>query len=425
MKIFSSQTKASEDHIFTIFTVSYTNTIKCDTVNIVKKTIICTNIAQSVMATKKNNVAPIPKKPATSIAKTPATLRGKEQHPSQPKTVNKKETSVVNDELSTDHRYTEIQQLRDEYDKLSQIHENLHKDYQAVIALNTTLSTLVADLNKVIEVKSSQQVPRVSQPKHDTTQLEELVELRGKAEKLEKEKIKLESDLNSLKESKKKIEKDLEKLKDNERKIFATLEMDVNKTTTDEAIRKLLELMKSKTDTDTKNKPLYDEMSKIKHESKVLQEQNKILEREKNRFEFDIRNKDLMIKRLKHLCDIKPTIYQANSLVNESKELLKMAIIRSKNNGLPALLNDHSYPADNDDEEASNYKLCVTCHTVSTCEPEERKCRQHYKPFRKKWLCCENESHKSPGCITIPHCYIIKSNTSILLTDGLQFFLYE
>ena len=196
-----------------------------------------------------------------------------------------------------------IQQWKEDYDKLFKSHEILQNECQTLVELNVDYTRIIAEFQAVIERNNN--FGASLQSIHNAFKLEENVELKAKINKFEtfESELKiLESDYKSLKEKMKKIEndrekliernnnfdntvlplnledvvinlrkkieklenelklkesysvsskenmtkieKDLEQLRAGEQRIFVTLEMDINKATTDEVIMKLNELMK-------------------------------------------------------------------------------------------------------------------------------------------------------------------------------------
>ena len=334
--------------------------------------------------------------------------------------------SAVNTITVETPRDSVIQQWREDYDRLVKTYQSLQQEYQIVVELNVDYTRIIAALQATIERNISIDAIPLSQ-NNNASNVEEVVQLQEKINELEKELKNLDFNFNSLKEKMKQVEKDREKLLADEQKIFVTLEMDINKATTDEAIMKLNELMKTKREKDAKEKPLHEKLNKIVDEMKNVKEKNDMFEREKSRLEFEIRQKNVTIKRLLSQKAVYPTIARANNVLTEAKELMRIATIRARGNGLPALLPEH--PDFVGDSKSDSKKYCLFCRSECNSDPSENKCRLHYKAYRdKKWTCCENngkDSHKSAGCITIPHCYVIKSAKALLLTDGQQFLLYE
>ena len=312
-----------------------------------------------------------------------------------------------------------VRQWQEDYDKLLQSYKNLQGEYETVVELNVSYAKIICELQSIIDRNRASGPP--SQPSPQELHLQEQV-TRPKTpdiDRLEKEKNHLEHECNELKEKIKELKKELEKLRANEQRIFVTLKMDAKSTPIDEAIMKLKELMESKNNKDLKATADLEELNKIK----AILNKKQTVEREKSRLEFDIRQKNLVIRRLQCQRDVNPAMAQAKNVLNEAKELLRIATIRARGNDLPALLPDH---CDLVDEPKVGNMYCLFCRSECTCEPTKHKFRQHYKAYRNgKWLCCGNESHTSAGCMVIPHCYVIKSVKSTILTDGQQFLLYE
>ena len=370
------------------------------------------------MAAAKKNKPTINQRQPAKNNKNSSTPRAQQAQLVQP------QSPVVNyTETIGTPRDIVIQQWKEDYDKLCKSHESLQNEYQTVVELNVDYTRIIAELQAVIERNNNFGASLQSNHRPNAFKFEENVELKAKIDKLESELKILESEYKSLKENMEKIKNDREKLIADEQKIFATLEMDTKKATIDEAVKRLNDLMKSKKEKDSSEKPLYEQINKIKEDKKIVLEKVEMYEREKKRLEFDIRQKNTMVKRLLTLKAVNPAIAHAKNVLNEAKELLRIATIRARGNDLPALLPDHPDLAG---DLKTNNMYCMFCRSECVCEPSKHKCLQHYRAYRNgKWLCCGNEAHISAGCVAIPHCYVIKSVKAMLLTDSQQFLLYE
>ena len=136
-----------------------------------------------------------------------------------------------------------------------------------------------------------------------------------------------------------------------------------------------------------------------------------------------MRQQDLAIKKLNRMRVATEALKKAENTLQSGSDKIAAQLLR-----LPAL--DHNGRAlENAPNRtgASGHRAIMQQYCVF-CRQEFQplkglSCRVHFRPIRRgKWSCCEDECHRSAGCIQLPHFYIeITVDRKIFITDGARY----
>jgi hypothetical protein len=162
------------------------------------------------------------------------------------------------------------------------------------------------------------------------------------------------------------------------------------------------------------------ELNKVTTKRYELEVTVKTLTRQKEHVEFELRNKDMTMKKMMRTRVYANTMQRTKDLLDNatggSTRITTLPRIQSRSSSESLSLTPTG------SARQGHRKYCVFCR--ADYDPVKvQKCRIHYRPIRSgKWTCCKDESHRSAGCLQIPHFYIeVAANNKVLLTDGISY----
>ena len=302
-----------------------------------------------------------------------------------------------------------IKRKDEEYGKLRKILDDTQKDLQGVLDLNTQYLGIISQLN---------QLQGIGPPVHVNEKSTEIVELEGKldesrarVEHLRRELINKDDELH-LKE------RELDKAQKKERKYKEMLGLndDADDVTVHSTIRRLME----------EGKMHRDELMKISKDLKQSMVQRAKLEdvvtsltRDKEKIEFHMRQQDLAIKKMNRIRSSQDAIKKAETSIATANEKMSAQLLK-----LPAIERAGSQLglASTNKVRGSTQQYCMFCRQ-EFAPLKGLTCRVHFRPIRRgKWSCCEDECHRSAGCMQVPHFYIeVTVDRKIFITDGARY----
>ena len=296
-----------------------------------------------------------------------------------------------------------VRRWEEDYQKLAKDFENLQQEYEQVLELNSDYVEIISKLNLFRTDRDNGAAAR------QTEKLDEIIDLESRVDEYKQQVADLQISLRSVADELTIKNKELEKIREDERRLRRKLKLPDNAT--DEDINKAISDLMNKSSSNAEIVRMQKDLQKLTNDKQKLEETVGYLIREKQRTEFSVRQKDLQIKRLCRMNTAKPALYKAQTILAQSQEYRLPSIV-----GLNSPQSSTPHPLG-----LSNNLIhyCVFCR----CEYQQRsKCRIHIKAYRDgNWTCCGEESHRSPGCLKIPHFFIQKSDEQILLTDGGQY----
>lgn len=144
------------------------------------------------------------------------------------------------------------------------------------------------------------------------------------------------------------------------------------------------------------------------------------LTREKDKVEFHMRQQELTLKKMKRMKVASHTIQAAEATLAAHPGIAGTATpIR-----LPSIDRPGSQISLQNISKSPKplHQYCMFCR--QEYQPLKNKgCRAHFRPIRAgKWTCCNDDCHRSVGCMQIPHFYVeITVDKKIFLTDGARY----
>lgn len=295
--------------------------------------------------------------------------------------------------------------------KLRKILDDTQKDLQGVLDLNSQYLNIISQLNQLQAIGSPIAINH-DEKSSDVMELEcKLDESRARVEKLRRDLINKDDELHITTREFEKAQRKEKKFKE-----MVGLDEEADDATVQSTLRRLMQ----------EGKMHRDELLKISKDLRLSMVQRAKLEdtvtsltREKEKIEFHMRQQDLAIKKMNRMRVGSEAVRKAeNNITNQNEKiaakLLKLPSIERAGSALGLSSTNRS--------RGPNQQYCMFCR--QEFQPlKGLTCRVHFRPIRRgKWSCCEDECHRSAGCMQVPHFYIeVTVDRKIFITDGARY----
>ena len=305
-----------------------------------------------------------------------------------------------------------IRRKDEEYYKLRKVLEDTQVDLQSVLDLNSQYLGIIGHYNQMQRV--SVQTPKMMDKNDVMLELEQ---------KLEDAETKIGELTNELSDISKELDSKQHKVDRLERKEQRYKEMlgisdDSDEKETELQIQQLIEAGEMAV---YEIENIKKDLSKTKKEKKELQEKIDALTREKDKVEFHMRQQEMTMRKMKRQKMASHVIKEATDLLpNMSPEQshianqFKLPSIDRPGSQLALMSNMTS---------RGSHMYCMFCRQEFAPMKSQVTCRIHFRPIRNgKWTCCKDDSHRSAGCLQVPHFYVeITVDKKVFLTDGQRY----
>lgn len=309
------------------------------------------------------------------------------------------------------HQKDDIIKKKDrEYTKLRTIVEETQNEMQGLLDLNSQYLTIISQLNQMQLNAAS--TPRIQ------GQSEEVAELQNRLEESEAKIAQLEVDLDDVSADLADREDELNKVLKREFKYKEILGIDPDDE--EEVMeRRIREIVRDGSMNRKEVDKIINELKRTKQTKAVLEDKVHSLIKEKDKVEFHLRQQDLTIKKINRMKSAKETLQQSQYVLR-AHGATGFDSIQMK---LPAIERPGSQLSlASSKANKSGQQYCMFCR--SEFQPlKSQSCRSHFRPLRHgKWTCCRDESHRSAGCLQLPHLYIeITVDKKLFITDGARY----
>ena len=302
-----------------------------------------------------------------------------------------------------------IKRKDEEYNKLRKVLEDTQNDLQSVLDLNAQYLGIISHYNQL--QRTSVQTPRMMDKSDAMLELEQkLDEAHMKIDELTSELTEISTELDEKQDEVDKLRRREERYKE-----LLGISEETDENAIEHQIQKLME----------DGEMAYQELEKIKKElyrtreaKVIIEDKISTLNREKDKIEFHLRQQEMTLKKMKRQRGANQVIHEATEMLpgyeDNSRIDLRLPAISRAGSQLALSARGGS---------KGSHMYCMFCRQEFFPLKSQVTCRVHYRPIRGgKWTCCKDDSHRSAGCIQVPHFYIeISVDRKIFLTDGQRY----
>ena len=316
-----------------------------------------------------------------------------------------------------------FKRLEEDYRNLTTDYEALQVEYSRVTDLNLDYTRIISALSGLMTNQRGEP-PAMQQQQEDFESLYNSTrdELEQKTRQYEVDIKQLKSDVTDLEQRLTEKQKELDLASQRKRKIFAKLGLPEN-SPFEEVERTIEELIRHSYN-DENSRQLANDASRILLTNISIIEEVAHIEREKKTLEFQLRQKDISLKRLTNQRYYRPVLNRVHSVISRTRQSLGLPVVDFDDPRNPRKPRNPVGRRTERETWVTNY--CVLCGEDCNCHSLTNKCHIHYLKLRgQRWPCCGGDSNAT-GCLPIPHLYIEKAlnSDSFVLTDGIQFLIF-
>ena len=304
-----------------------------------------------------------------------------------------------------------IQRKDEEYAKLRKILSDTQNDMQGVLDLNSQYLAIIGQLNQM----QSMACPGSSKEQNET-----MMELEQQIEEAQEKIAKLQVEVDAVSSKLTSNQNELDKVIRREKKYKEMLGLELQ---ADEAAvtKRIEDLLSGGRMTSDELEKIRKELGKAHSARAGLQEKVTMLEREKEKVEFHMRQQDLTVKRMNRQKTATTTVAKARYTLQAGghdprlSTQLRLPAIGRPESGISLTATGRSNLPP---------QYCMFCRAEFTpLKTPGLQCRTHYRPIRRgRFTCCKDECHRSAGCIQLPHFYLeITVDKKLFLTDGARY----